>query len=363
MAETKDGTNRDEKVTYKTTYLTSSVDPDLTIVVGGHEFKEYSTILRYWSDYFDAGLRSGMQESESMKFEFPNEDPAEWEWIMALTAPLPSVAVTNANVLTALMWFDRLGSSRGLSICDRVVRSEMVAVLLPEEETSQNWLDLKPETIVEMRTSLEKLLDALQTGIRYDLDETKAACFETITRCLACTPALFEMDQLTTLASFLRDDEGSRVALWSSLREHLPPPISDQQDTDLLQCLLLPALVHTEILRKVTEQRMDRESQKAQEKLNEAKGQLSAESQKAQEKLNEAKGQLSAEIQKKQEKVNEATRQLGAMYRAVTTYSSYHHCPTIRDGKNEMMYCRCSCAKDRIDKDSVCAPHLWRGHY
>ena len=74
---------------------------------------------------------------------------------------------------------------------------------------------------------------------------------------MACTPAVFEMDQLTMLVSFLREDDGSRVALWSSLQEHLPLPISGQQDTDLVRNGLLPALIYTEILRNVTEQRMN----------------------------------------------------------------------------------------------------------
>ena len=60
----------------------------MTIIVGGQVYKEYSTILRSWSKYFDTSLESGMKEAINKRFEFDNLDPKDWEWIMDLMAPL-----------------------------------------------------------------------------------------------------------------------------------------------------------------------------------------------------------------------------------------------------------------------------------
>jgi BTB/POZ domain len=139
-----------ETGTHKTTYIQCSEDPDVSIIVGGIEFKEYRHTLRCWSEYFDGAFRSGMKESQNMTFEFPDEDPGEWELIMALTAPLPSLNVTKENLDTALLWFDRLGSKRGLELCDRFIL-QTVSLLLTEEETSQDPLTVESENVTKMR--------------------------------------------------------------------------------------------------------------------------------------------------------------------------------------------------------------------
>lgn len=66
----------------KTTYLECSEEPDVTVIVGGIKFKEYRPSLRCWSSYFDAAFRCGMKESQKNMFEFPDQDPAEWQWLI-----------------------------------------------------------------------------------------------------------------------------------------------------------------------------------------------------------------------------------------------------------------------------------------
>jgi len=241
-----------DTIQQEVTYLKCGVEPDLTIVVGGKVFKEYSITVRCWSDYFDAALKSGMKESHNMTFEFPDDDPAEWGWIVALTAPLPSLTVTKENVHTALAWFDRLRSPRGLNICDGVVCSDMVLVLLPEAETSQKMMGLTPAEVAVMRSSLGKLIQALETSIQYRLGESKKACFAIIKRVSNGIPSLFEVEHLTKLVFCLKDDDESRNALWSTLIDHLPPHMAERQGDfeALVKSELLPALMHSEIMRK-----------------------------------------------------------------------------------------------------------------
>ena len=53
-------------------------EPDVIVVVGGKEFHEHSHHLRSFSGYFDAAFRSGMKESQLMRFELHGRDPREW---------------------------------------------------------------------------------------------------------------------------------------------------------------------------------------------------------------------------------------------------------------------------------------------
>lgn len=76
------------------TCVQSLEEPDVTVVVGGKEFREYRQALRCWSGYFDVAFRSGMKETQSKRFEFPNRNPAEWEWIVSLMAPMSRERLT-----------------------------------------------------------------------------------------------------------------------------------------------------------------------------------------------------------------------------------------------------------------------------
>ena len=97
----------------------SSEEPDVVVVVGGKEFKEYRQILRCWSGYFDAAFRSGMRESKSQRFEFPDRNPEEWTWIVSLLEPLSTSKITMDTLPVALDWFGMLCSTCGLEACDQ----------------------------------------------------------------------------------------------------------------------------------------------------------------------------------------------------------------------------------------------------
>lgn len=48
---------------------------DTIVVVAGKEYRECSSRLRDWSEYFDAAFRSGMKQAQTKRFEFPNMRP------------------------------------------------------------------------------------------------------------------------------------------------------------------------------------------------------------------------------------------------------------------------------------------------
>lgn len=62
-----------------------SQDPDIIVVVGNdqdnnkQEFKCYSFILCYASDYFDTMLSHSLLEKQTSKIELPDKDPEEWK--------------------------------------------------------------------------------------------------------------------------------------------------------------------------------------------------------------------------------------------------------------------------------------------
>ncbi|CAB9501340.1 expressed unknown protein [Seminavis robusta] len=105
----------------KKTCIRSREEPDVTIVVGGVEFKEYGQTLRCWSDFFDTALSSGMKEAVTKRFEFPDRDPKEWEWIVSLMSPIAPVTVDKENLPIALSWFDQLSSPIGMKECGGVL--------------------------------------------------------------------------------------------------------------------------------------------------------------------------------------------------------------------------------------------------
>jgi BTB/POZ domain len=88
--------------------MSSSEDGDVVVVVGGKEFVEDSRMLCYLSEYFQAAFRSGMKESLTSRFEFPDEDPAGWELFMKFAKPFAGTTDTAENLDTILHWCDKL---------------------------------------------------------------------------------------------------------------------------------------------------------------------------------------------------------------------------------------------------------------
>jgi hypothetical protein len=74
--------------------------PDATVVVCGKEFREHSNFLCY----FRGAIRSGVKESETLIFNFPDKDPAEWELFMSCMRPGSQICLLTENVEAIVMW-------------------------------------------------------------------------------------------------------------------------------------------------------------------------------------------------------------------------------------------------------------------
>ena len=204
---------------YTTTYIVpESMEPDVTIVVGGIEFREFSQSLCCWSSYFDAAFNSGMKETKTKTFEFPDRDPEEWQWLVSLMAPLATEKIDRSNVFTALSWFDLLHVPRGLASCD-----ELLANTFPRDKHKHYaaWWCSQLNTYVGR-------MDTLEAAINYNLPKTKAAaCGEMAKRIQNKNMTPQEME---FLVSSMQTDRDCREALWDSIHQFLPEECQGMKD-------------------------------------------------------------------------------------------------------------------------------------
>ena len=226
--------------------IRSSIEPDLTIIVGGVEFQQYSQTLCSWSEYFDKALKSGMKESHSKRFEFPDRDPKEWEWIMELSSNLTTEELSKDNIYTALDWYDLLCSRRGLDKCDFTLFYKIIPELGLDSARNQNTSLLNSDHMAVMRKRLDRLLDALEASMKYQLPRTKADCLGILQKVMKgkYTPCLvFTAGSLERLVSFLKDDKECSDELWSSFEMHLTKSAREQDKAFLISSGLLRDMV------------------------------------------------------------------------------------------------------------------------
>ena len=93
-----------------------AMEPDVVIVVGCVEFREYSPSLCCRSGFFDAALGNGMKESTTKEFHFPAKCPEEWQLVVSLASRFSKDKLAADNVQTVLPWFDELHCIR---VCHR----------------------------------------------------------------------------------------------------------------------------------------------------------------------------------------------------------------------------------------------------
>ena len=169
------------------------MEPDVVVIVGGKEFKEYSNYLCSISEYFDAAFRSGMKESQEMKFEFPDKNPDEWEFIMSLSTPLASTEIDEDNLDVALTWFDELCSTKGLATCDRA----LYAILDSEEFSWIYCLHKTPEdtsTIACRRETVRRVLDYTAKCYQFNLTDSLTECEELLAGVFKAAPTLLTLE-------------------------------------------------------------------------------------------------------------------------------------------------------------------------
>jgi hypothetical protein len=212
----------------KTCIRKSKTEPDVTIVVGGVEFKELGSFLCYWSEYFSAALASGMKETETKHFEFPDRDPEEWEWIISLMVPMSKVKLTKEKLDVALSWFDELCCPVGLEECDRILCEETLEQLAREVRSGEYDLE-----------TTASLLDVLDTAVRYQLHHSKKRCLERLGNVLPQSGQnrTVDLKMLERIVSLIKVDEECKNGLKHPLKDFWPQTMSmsDEQEEVLIQ--------------------------------------------------------------------------------------------------------------------------------
>jgi BTB/POZ domain len=215
------------------TCIRSSQKPDVTIVVGGQEFQEYSQALRCWSDYFDKALGSGMKESKTMRFEFPDRDPKEWQLITAIIRPLAAQRISKDNVFVVVSWFAELCFPLGLQECDSVLESliEEIGILDPSEiEQEEEVHDL--------------VLQVLEASLNYSLPKSKSESFLKVANILEDSmPTKSWVVRLVSIVSVHEEVVGE---LWSVL-DRLLPPLSEAQKQVMIENGILPIVIFSHL--------------------------------------------------------------------------------------------------------------------
>jgi len=140
-----------------------SMDPDVTVVVGGKEFYHYKLLLCLGCPFIDTMLstRNNMKESRENRIEFPDKDPDEWETVYKYLDPTRSDAEKDANfrfglcnnedtkgefnvTLRLLSWFDYLGMETLVQRYDKMLANCLVDLDLPAYAPSyESWCKYK----------------------------------------------------------------------------------------------------------------------------------------------------------------------------------------------------------------------------
>jgi len=90
--------------------VTSSIGVgDVTVVVGGVEFKHSSVLLCYSSQYFEDMFGHDINEKTTKRVEFPTKDPDEWRLFSPfLEAGIQKPEINKDNIHVIVQWADEL---------------------------------------------------------------------------------------------------------------------------------------------------------------------------------------------------------------------------------------------------------------
>lgn len=227
--------------------MQTRIDPDVTLIIGGQEFKEYSHSLCSWSGYFDRALSSGMKEEITYQFEFPDRSPKEWEWIVSLMAPMATAKVTKQTLGTAIDWFDFLCSDIGLAECDNV----MFRCLLPlfGVQPFQPFV-AEPQKPGVDASLLALIMENMETCVAYNMKFSKERCIGVVQQTLLTNPTLLSKDMLQLITRLIKEDAKCRNLIWNALDTHIPESITVEQKEIMLQNDILHEVVNLVIRRK-----------------------------------------------------------------------------------------------------------------
>lgn len=232
-------TNQETESTFRATFFQSSMDPDVTLIIRGKEFKEYSHTLCGWSGHFDKALTSGMKEQDTYRLEMPERSPEEWQWIASLMGPMAEEKITMENLATALDWFDFLCSIPGLRECDRVL--------------SQNLPVVDPRGTDDLNVTKDELflaMEHLEVVVKYNLKDSKTICFRIARHALVKLADIFTKEYLQIITSLVKDHVECRSEFLGPLKTHLPSSTTDEQADLMIVGDMLHEMVQLGIDRK-----------------------------------------------------------------------------------------------------------------
>jgi len=240
----------------------SDDNKDAVVVVGGKEFEDDSHYLCYLSDYFRGAFRSGMKESKTLRFEFPDKDPDEWETFRAACQPLATDVVTMENVVGILKWCNQLCVPKEFWRGPERIYWEKILNLTLFEISMKKFqkmsheafeakfvkdLDFAPEFCETTDEYLEEvdeegtwgMLDALEESLELNLDLHVNLVERILGICLREYPYLLcrfarHEKRIHRLLGILRANDNRLDDLWKSVRAFLPPSLQEKSRTELL---------------------------------------------------------------------------------------------------------------------------------
>lgn len=227
--------------------------PDVTVIVGGEEFHHYRQVLCLASEYFDVALNSGMKESDSMTFKFPDKCPQQWLMFAAFLEPrsirsLCSPQLNSSNVETLIPWFHEFGVSSMLQECDMLYADMKMPQGFGDRDSPLGDVH-NPK---KMRRNMKLLLsEVLPMSERHDLRVSMNLAYLHAKRILNKSPDIFDLATVKQLVDFLKSRESAVGKLWSSVRGYLPEALTNaHKDPSSLLCqdalphLILSGMVH-----------------------------------------------------------------------------------------------------------------------
>jgi len=235
---------------------------DATVVVGGKEFQEDSHQLIYLCGYFRGAIRSGMEESKSLQFNFPDKDPAEWELFKAAFEPFSSVVanknvVTKENVVTVLRWCNELCVTADCSRLEATFWSKIMDIL-PFGIVMSHFKSDRPLPIDAPLSSDKtlRLLEALEDALELQLDVHTSLIECVLKKYLSTYPWIFDSSSLPRFLEILQGSERLQTLLWESIHPLIPLDLLQEKSckellsNDMFSHVLLLSLTHRKEMEK-----------------------------------------------------------------------------------------------------------------
>lgn len=222
-------------------------EPDVTIIVGGKEFRHYRQILCVASDYFDAAFNSGMKESDTMRIEFPDKDPDEWELFVSFLEPFTTAEITNSNVEVLVPWFHEFGITTMLNKCDCVFHDKsfpggkkpLWTFILTNIDKKLSRSELHVA-----RTEVERLANICNFSVIYGLASTLKKAQRCLCRIVGFNKGIFDLKCVSRIVSLLQYEEIRDYYLWDIIKNrYLPRALKDKDPELLISNDLFPPLL------------------------------------------------------------------------------------------------------------------------